>query len=154
MHFDARTSTTMVGLMGAALIWPVVAPSVAAATPGDETLSYGPYSVELATNQCKGASDVITTQGGPYPARTDIVVYAVNAYSSCVSRVKLVYTDGRRSFSTGYAYSPGRKENAVAAMGVYRCYVEFGVRRNDGSYYTRNQVNNTHNREMPAGCPA
>lgn len=116
----------------------------ASAATGDATLGTdGSYNIEMKTNQCAGASS--------YTHVDDLGTWAyVNgAYSSCVTRVRLKYVSNGTAHFTNYAYAYGNQTNlaSVSAPAV-RCYTEVGVRRNDGTYYTRSLLNPNR----PNGC--
>jgi hypothetical protein len=47
-----------------------------------------------------------------------------------------VRADGRTVFDTGYETSTG-EGGFIGVADVYRCSVEFGLQRRDGTFYTR-----------------
>ncbi len=127
-----------------------VAPAANAVT-GDRTFYNTKVAAELATNQCRSAWVQTVNEGGPYPATTNTEVYFAGSYSGCYTRARILFVKNGVLTRTGYSYT-GTSGGYIAAVGVHRCYTEFGVRRTDGTYYTRFQINNNHNGGMPPGC--
>jgi len=106
---------------------------------GDETQAISSHSAELGTNQCKGASLSSVVNGAP-GVPDDYDIYLSSPYSSCTARARFVgvASDGKTVVKTDFVAMRNGEESTLPVNKVYRCYIEFGVRRNDGTYYTRN----------------
>jgi len=137
---DARARRLRRGGLGALIA--VCALSLAAplalADRGDKTLAISEFGADLKTNQCPGASLTMAITGAP-EVPDDYDIYIGSGYSSCTERVRFfgIKGDGHTAFRTKYVYAPDGSENVLPVDNVYRCYVEFGVRRKNGTYFTR-----------------
>lgn len=120
----------------------------AAAQPGDRTTNYNNHGVEFATNACPGAFGQITVQGFP-DSPDNYQVYFGGQDCTVRARFVGVADDNRTVVDTGYA-TTSNNDGFFAVANVYRCYVEFGVRRLDGTFYTRSVLPDTQ--ESP-NCP-
>ncbi|GAA2656741.1 hypothetical protein GCM10010307_70680 [Streptomyces vastus] len=128
----------------------MVAPAQAAS--GDRTIQYDDNNVRLGTNQCAESHGSFVPLGGAPGSPSGLIATASSGTGNCSSRIRIVYVErwngpvrqtARRTAGPGSA-------TVVAADSGFRCYVEFGVRRNDGTYFTRFMI--SPNR--PAGCPS
>jgi hypothetical protein len=109
----------------------------AAADPGDETSSLNEFGVELATDECNAAWIQVTVNGGPQ--RPDMYsIFYKGMEPSCTVRARFVgkAADGVTPLTTDYVTTNGAGEGAFAVPEAYRCHVEFGVQRSNGTYHT------------------
>ncbi len=108
----------------------------AAADPGDVTFVHTSTNVEFATDACKGASGQVTMEGAPSVPDTYFISYGGGSGCTVRARFVGVRDDGRTPFDSGYQSVDGA--GGFLSFGeVYRCHVEFGVRRTNGTFYTQ-----------------
>jgi hypothetical protein len=109
----------------------------AAADPGDETNSLNQFGVEMATDECNAAWIQLTIDGGPQEPDRYSVFYK-GMEQNCTLRARFVgfAADKVTPVKTDYVTTNNRQEGAFAVPDVYRCHVEFGVQRVDGSFHT------------------
>jgi hypothetical protein len=107
----------------------------AAADPGDVTHVHTSNNVEVSTDACRGAFLQVTMEGAPAVPDTYTIAFGG---TNCQTRARFVGVrdDGRTPFDTGYIETD-RNDGLMAFGEVYRCHVEFGVRRANGSYLTK-----------------
>jgi hypothetical protein len=110
----------------------------AAADPGDRTLNHTEHGVELATDACAGAFGQMSVRGFP-DSPDDYQIYFGG--SGCTVRARFigVQADGRTVFDSGYQTTTGR-DGFFTVADAYRCSIEFGVQRANGSFYSRTIV--------------
>ncbi|TCJ30154.1 hypothetical protein [Nocardioides jejuensis] len=103
------------------------------------------HATDLYTNQCRGANLYSDVQGpGSYDQPGQVAIYLTNQYDPCVSRSRLKYVRDYNSGAaayTGWHTLSGHSSTVYGEFSVIRCWTEVGLRRNDGSYYTRYQYN-------------
>ncbi|HEX4816233.1 MAG TPA: hypothetical protein VFV66_26105 [Nonomuraea sp.] len=139
---------------GAAALAITLAGTPAHADTGDRTISFSDTDVRLATNQCAGSDGWFRPVGGAPGRPSGLYAFAGAGRGSCMARVRIVYvrTWSGPVYSTAYRYASAGTVNTTAVDSGFRCYWEFGVRRNNGTYYTRAMVYPSTPR--PAGCPS
>lgn len=109
----------------------------AAADPGDVTNSLNEFGVEMATDECGAAWIQVTVDGAPQvPDRYSVFYKGMEP--GCTLRARFVgfAADKVTRVTTDYVTTNDRQEGAFAVPDVYRCHVEFGVQRRNGTYHT------------------
>jgi hypothetical protein len=109
----------------------------AAADPGDETNSLNEFGVEMATDECDAAWIQVTVDGAPQvPDRYSVFYKGMESDCTLRARFVGVAADGVTPVTTDYVTTNSRQEGAFAVPDAYRCHVEFGVQRRNGTYHT------------------
>jgi hypothetical protein len=124
------------GILSIALLALLV--PVALAKPGDQTLLLNSGGAELATDKCPGADLAMAIDGAPdSPDNYDF--YIGSGYHSCTTKVRMegITSDGHTPFRTGWVYGRKGEENVLPVDNVYRCWVAFGVKRRDRTWFVR-----------------
>jgi hypothetical protein len=111
--------------------------SLATAETGDKILNVSSASADLATDKCPGGSLAMSITGAP-GVPDDYDLYIGSGYSTCTERVRFVGVtgDGHR-FKTTFTYARKGAEAVLPVDGVYRCWVAFGVKRRDHTFFTK-----------------
>lgn len=149
MQKRSRVGLALIGAIALAL----TVASPASAQAGDVTYNHNSTYSELGSNQCSVASFNTFVGGGPFPASTTMQATLQGYKSTCKIRVRFSYmtsVNGTNLISGYYYLSGANLGGTPQYQNVYRCYTEVGVRRNDGTYYTRFQISNS---AAQAGCP-
>ena len=143
-----RRTFGALALMALALVLTTTQPAFAAT--GDQTFTINDRSVEFKSNQCSAGWVFTGITGGPVPNPTNLSLLAKGYAQGCVVRARLIFVDAsgvRRTTPYIYAYNKGQA-GSINYYSVRRCYTEAGVRRTDGTYYTRSMINPNR----PNGC--
>lgn len=141
--------------LGGALMMALTLTPAAHAAAGDQTVIHNENEAWLKTNQCNGgygANGYFVPRGGAPGQPSELIALATAAGSSkCQSRIRMLYvpTWNAKPVMTGYVYRTNTNQPAGVVRSGIRCYVEFGVRRNDGTFFTRFLINPNR----PPHCP-
>jgi hypothetical protein len=124
------------GILSLALLASLV--PAALAETGDQTFSLSSGGAELGTDKCPGADLAMAITGAP-GTPDDYDLYIGSGYHSCTTKVRMVAIagDGHSVVRTGWVYGRKGAEAVLPLDGVYRCWVAFGVRRRDRTWYIR-----------------
>ena len=125
-------AVTTLAMMAASVA--LLAPQ-AAADPGDVTTIHTSTNVEFSTDACRGAFGQVVMEGAPGVPDNYYVAFGG---VGCVVRARFVGVAGDGVTPVDSGYHVNSRNNGVLGLGeVYRCHVEFGVRRANGTFYTQ-----------------
>lgn len=141
-----------VALIGSLLITGLLG-SPASAQAGDVVLYHdGQTLTELRTNDCTSSRAQTLSYKGPFPRATDIDVYWGPDTSGCKMRVRVKYvrTINGPVITSPYYYTTNPDSDRISFTNIYRCSTTVGLRRKDGTYFTKIQRGGSAD---AAGCP-
>jgi hypothetical protein len=110
----------------------------AAADPGDVTHNHTNNSADVSTDACDAGFVQVQLDGFPETADNYQIIFGSSAGDTdCFTRVRFVgfAADGRTPVDTGYHVADS-ENGAIRLANVYRCHVEFGVRRANDTFFT------------------
>ncbi|MBW0104250.1 hypothetical protein [Pseudonocardia sp. KRD291] len=139
-----RAGVASLGIVAATAV--VAAPSASADT-GDGTPAQSENTITMTTDKCPGADGRAIPSGSPNTP-TNYQVYFGGPGAGCVMRARLVGVRNGQVVDTGYKVASGNNGYFVA-KGLNRCYLEFGLQRQNGTFYTRS----ISPRSAPSQCP-
>ena len=132
----ARTGKVVAATL-ASLALAVAFSTTAQAAPGDQVLARGTNALELATDACKAANFRYTVEGSPdTPNNYTIFVDSVTD-PTCTTRFRFTGVKDGAVFTTPFATTEPGQPGATRVENAERCSIEFGVQRQDGSYFTQ-----------------
>lgn len=140
-----------VALVGSLLIAGLFG-SPASAQAGDVVIHHDQTITELRTNDCTSSRAQTLLYKGPFPRPTDISVIWGPDTSGCKMRVRVKYVrtiDGP-VITSPYHYTIDPDGALISFTNVFRCSTEVGLRRKDGTYFTKIQRGGSAD---AAGCP-